>query len=42
MVVYTDKNNVEHALALLEPFNPKIIGQVKETGPVVVNGIEVQ
>jgi len=42
MVVYTDKNNVEHALALLEPFNPKIIGQVKETGPLVVNGIEIQ
>jgi phosphoribosylformylglycinamidine cyclo-ligase len=42
MVVYTDKNNVEHALALLEPFNPKIIGQVKETGPLVVNGIEIR
>ena len=42
MVVYTDKNNVEHALAFLEPFNPKIIGQVKETGPLVVNGIEIR
>jgi phosphoribosylaminoimidazole (AIR) synthetase len=41
MVVYADKNNVEHALALLEPLNPKIIGQVKDTGPLVVNGIEI-
>ncbi len=42
MVLYTDKNNVDHALALLEPLNPKIIGQVKETGPVIVNEIEIQ
>ena len=42
MVVYTDKNNLEHALARLEPLNPKTIGQVKETGPIIVNGTEVQ
>jgi len=41
MVVYADKNNVEHALALLDPLNPKIIGRVKDTGPLVVNGIEI-
>jgi phosphoribosylformylglycinamidine cyclo-ligase len=42
MVIYTDKNNVEHALAPLELLNPEIIGQVKETGPLVVNGMEIQ
>jgi len=42
MVIYTDNSNVEHALALLELLNPEIIGQVKETGPLVVNGMEIQ
>jgi len=42
MVIYTDNSNVEHALALLELLNPEIIGQVKETGPLVVNGIEIR
>ena len=42
MVIYTDKNNVEHALAPLELLNPEIIGQVKETAPLVVNGMEIQ
>ncbi len=40
MVIYTDNSNVEHAL--LELLNPEMIGQVKGTGPVVVNGMEIQ
>jgi hypothetical protein len=38
MVVYTDRDNQEHALAPLEPLSPKPIGEVKEGELAVVNG----
>ncbi|MFP3349508.1 MAG: phosphoribosylformylglycinamidine cyclo-ligase, partial [Thermoproteus sp.] len=41
MVVYTDRDNLEHALARLEPLNPKPIGEVRERGLVIVNGIQI-
>jgi phosphoribosylformylglycinamidine cyclo-ligase (EC 6.3.3.1) len=41
MVVYTDRDNLEHALAHMEPHNPKPIGEVKERGLVIVNGIQI-
>jgi len=41
MVVYTDRDNLEHALAHLEPLNPKPIGEVRERGLVIVNGIQI-
>ncbi|MEM4650447.1 MAG: hypothetical protein QW086_01325 [Pyrobaculum sp.] len=39
MIVYTDRDNQEHALAPLEPLNPKPIGEVKERELAVVNGV---
>jgi hypothetical protein len=37
MTVYTDRDNLEHALASLEPLNPKPIGEIKERELVIVN-----
>ena len=37
MTVYTDRDNLEHALASLEPLNPKPIGKIKERELVIVN-----
>ena len=39
MVVYTDRDNLEHALASLEPLNPKFICVIKERELVIVNGM---
>ncbi len=39
MVVYTDRDNQEHAIATLEPLGPKPIGEVKERELAVVNGV---
>jgi len=41
IVAYTDPVNLEEALSLLEPYGPKAVGQVKESGPVSVNGVEI-
>jgi hypothetical protein len=41
MVVHTDRDNLEHALVHLESHNPKPIGEVKERGFVIVNGIKL-
>jgi len=40
MVVYTDRDNLEYALVHLESHNPKPIGEIKERGFVIVNGIK--
>jgi hypothetical protein len=39
MVVHTDRDNLEHALALLEPLNPKPICEIKERELIIVNGM---
>jgi hypothetical protein len=41
MVVHTDRDNLEHALAHLESQTPKPIGEIKERGFVIVNGIKL-
>jgi phosphoribosylaminoimidazole (AIR) synthetase len=41
MVVYTDRDNLEHALVHLESQTPKPIGEIKERGFVIVNGIKL-
>jgi hypothetical protein len=41
MVVYTDRDNLEHALVHLESHHPKPIGDIKERGFVIVNGIKL-
>ncbi len=39
MVIYTDRDNQEHALVALEPLDPMPIGEVKERELAVVNGV---
>jgi phosphoribosylformylglycinamidine cyclo-ligase (EC 6.3.3.1) len=42
MVVYTNRENLDAALTALKPLTPKVIGEVKREGPLIVNGVEIK